>query len=429
MSDFIISRKLQKNDDFVRFLAFGFLATFERARSSLEWFAQCKLEGQKMLAEDDWLTLSAQETKSKLSDLLRRIILEKLDGLMGDREVTMGLSAGLDSRAIFAHLPNEGDPVVTYTFGHPGTRDFDFMKKLRERESIPNILIDLHQFQWDLEEYQGNMLNTQDYPLHPRVMVETHLKKQYPLRADIHGYDMLLTKTKPGTGRSNWQESKISFCQNNDTFGLQASIGQDRVARLLPEKPSMSEAVLSFHRQLDLSFRQAQRIRPLDSRAIQYVLPYEDPRWIGFWLSRSSPELADQRLWIEFIKDLKNDVLFDVNNSKAKTRRDLKRDQNALVYGISVPYQKGSRALNFLGLKKHGTSKGRHFHLLSTYRLNKSFHGLVQESINRLKGRNVFQLSFVDGVFTNFKAGDLNAADTLKGLVSTDIMMEMGFFG
>jgi hypothetical protein len=394
----------------------------------LEWFAQCKLDGEKMLADDHWLALSPQETNAKLSQLLKQIILERLDGLIGERAITMGLSSGLDSRTIFAHLPNEGRSVITYTYGHSGTRDFDFMKKLIARGNIQNILIDIHELHWDLGEYQENIRNTQDYPLHPRVMVEARLKKQYPLRADLHGYHLLMTLADPGMRSSNWREAKGYFCQANDPFGMQALVGKEQVRGLLPDKPFMPESVFPFSRQLDLAFRQAQRIRPVDSPAIQYILPYEDPRWIGFWFSRSFAELDGQRLWIQFIKELKNDVYFDLNNSKVRTRREFKKNQNFLVHGISVLYQKGSPVLNLLGLKKSEPSRGRHFHLLSTYRSNKSFHGLVQESISRLKGRHVFHSSFIDDAFRSFEGGALNAADTVKGLVSTDIMMEVGFF-
>jgi hypothetical protein len=426
MLDFFTPKNLRNKDLFLKFLAFGFIATNERAQTNIEWFSQCKLDGQKFLADGEWLSASPQKINIMLSKLLKQIILEKLVELDNENIVTMGLSSGLDSRAIFSLLPKDRIPAYTYTFGHTGILDFDLMKKLRELNNIEINIFDLYQLNWGLEEYQENVLNTQDYPLHPRVMVESQLKKQYPHRSEVHSYDMHLTTAINEKKGASWQQAITLFCQSNNPFKMQEVIGSNQVVVLLPDKPLISDTVLPFNRQLDFSFRQAQRVRPQDSNTTKYALPYEDYRWIGFWLSRPVTDLREQRLWISFIKSLQSNILFDVNNSNAATRQELRKDQIALVYGSHLySYWYWRYMLQLFRLKKpEPVNPTQHFHIFSTYNSNESFRNMVQEAIKRLRARCIIYPSFIDNVFQQFQAGHSTAAAMLKGLVSVDILLE-----
>src|SRR5690606_7216364 len=92
-----------------------------------------------------------------INKLLKDIVLKRIKSIEDKRPLTMGLSSGYDSRAIFYVLKKFNVPVFTYTYGQAGNLDFDFIKLFCDRYGISNFFIDTSTVAWSLDDYQANI--------------------------------------------------------------------------------------------------------------------------------------------------------------------------------------------------------------------------------------------------------------------------------
>ncbi len=425
---FLSSRGFGREERFLFYLAFGIVANREQAKKIVDRMAQYRALGIKMFAQGrDLSQYPPAELYTMIRELLKEIVLDKLRHHESDLPLTMGLSSGYDARAIFYVLKKYNVPVFTYTYGQAGNLDFDFIKLLCDRCGISNFFIDTSTVAWSLDDYQANINNFQDYPLSPRVVADWVLKGSFPNRIEIHGYlNGILTKSDDLEPSETWEEATEKFCKKNNPFNLQEHIGPELVRSLIPIKPFVDQEYLSFDRQLDLSLRQEQRVRPISNNHTRYVLPFEDYRWIGLWLGMPYEDLYGQRLYLDFLKSLKDNIFFDLNEAGAVAdRASIKRYNIRKVYGDKYPLRLNPGQQSGFVRPSQPTA---HFCLLTCYLNNQSFRNMILESVNRLKGRQIFNNSFVDDITRRFEAGDASATKTLNGLVSVDLLIETGIF-
>ena len=75
------------------------------------------------------------------------------------------------------------------------------------------------------------------------------------------------------------------------------------------------------------------------------------------------------------------------------------------------------------------TSLTAHFCPLACYKNNSSFRHLVEQSLRRLRTRQVFACSYIDQTMRRFENGEAESDRWLRGLISTDLAIEVGHFG
>ncbi len=426
--DFVASSKLRYNERFVRYLLMGMVADFDRARQGIDYFAQLSIEGKNEYSLKYSADASDQEIFTFIYDLLNRIVMEKIESIDKTIPVTLGVSSGYDSRSILLVLLKHNIPVITYTYGQLGNFDFDFSKMLFKSLKRRNIFFDTSKFKWSLKSYEQGIFKFQDYPISPRVITEQLLSDKYNRRYDLQGYlnDSLTGPRISSFGSDNWDLAIDNFCRANDQFKFQGLVSRDTLKFLLPEKPYFQPEILSLDRQLNFSFRQIQRIRPVGGRGATFITPFEDRRWVSFWLSRMSKDLEEQRFYLKFLNSLKENVFFDLKDKSTLERTALKKYNIKSTYSglklIDKAYSK------YMRNKKLPSKPGAHFCLYTCYCNNKSFRNMINESIGRLKKRKVFKEIFIDKIWMDFEKGDATAAAMLNGLVSTDILIEVGVF-
>lgn len=415
----IKANRFKYNERFLQYISFGMIATIEKARDGIEQIINQREKAIKELnlASAD---ISPDELKNFISKLLNRIVTDNVGKIPNNAPVTMGISSGYDSRAILAVLNKHQVPITTYTFGQEGNLDFDFAKKYYSKQEYKHLLFDTSKMDWSLEEYEKAIINTQNYPISPQVIVAHKLSCDFPFRYEIHGYlnGSLTGNTIPSGQSMSWKTALDMFCEKNNPFRLQDVLGEGIRYYFLPDKPFLDNKVLSYDRQLDLSFRQLQRIRPVDSVETKYILPFEDYRWAGFWLTRPFQDIAGQSLYIWFLKNFDTEVFFDLKNTDSKNRNSMRKHRIQLMYGENKPVPSIARPKN----------PTAHFCLFTCYLNNESFRKMLSQSISRLKGRKIFDVSFIEDAFQRFKSGDENAAAIVNGLVSVDLMLEVGVF-
>jgi hypothetical protein len=355
--------------------------------------------------------------------------MDSLKEKVGKKPIYLGLSSGYDSRAIFSIVRETDIPILIYNYGMEGQLDFDFVHLLAGKENFDCQFIDTSKLQWSLKEYEKNIHSFQDYPLSPRVVVDRILKKQCPARFEIQGY---LNGNITGQGAyaqsENWEAAIAKFCKRNDRFSLQEILGRKAARSLLPPTPLIAPTILQFDRQLELGYRLRQRIRPISNKTTAYILPFEDSRWVGFWLERPFTDIRGQRLYLSFLKDLRNGIFFDLASSKTMNSRAMRQHRIGLVYGTRY-YQNFRSLASKLGLTSKSKLPNNPTHqvpMLVHYRNNQNFRTMIQKSTSRLEGRNIFDPAFIEGVLAEVEKGNESAGSKLRGLVTTDILLETG---
>jgi asparagine synthase (glutamine-hydrolysing) len=91
------------------------------------------------------LSVRFEEAMHELGQLWLDAVGRRVDDI---RPVVVGLSGGLDSRAILAAIPDDIDEVHTVTFGIPGCRDVRFAVKASEMKGAIHHVIEISSANW-----------------------------------------------------------------------------------------------------------------------------------------------------------------------------------------------------------------------------------------------------------------------------------------
>lgn len=420
----VIQPRFRNRDDFMSHFAFGALFSNSRASEYLKGIA-AKLDRSSRPISD----------RDRKHNEINRILGNIVDNIdIGDRQVTMGLSSGLDSRALLHFLRLKNIKPMTYTFGQIGSLDYDFSRKLSGDIDLGTILIDTSRIEWRLDWLEESVAETQDVPVSPRVparkIMDATAGRQ---RIDLHGYmNGVLTGFHVKDGAPiDWTDAVRQFCLANDAFGFQRRIGFDASVLLSPE-PLVGAEILSFDRQLDIAYRQEQRIKlPRSGYNSSYVFPYEDDEWMNFWLGRDREDLFGQKLFISFLRGIKSDIFFDLDYSSGAVRSDINDAMKNLFYGKKKLFfgRKGGLVdPNRDGVVPAKPNSDGHFCFFACYENNRSFRDVVAVALGRLRGRDVFSSGFIDSIVSDFDRRERPAQYLMNGLVSTDIAIEVGLF-
>jgi len=425
-AELVASSRHRKNERFMRFLAFGADFELDGVNAWVEWFAESKekhdpLKGA-VIGED----VQYQEALTTLRGLLESIVVSAFSKA-GGKPVTMGISAGFDARTVLALAGQNARRLKCFTYGQPGNLDYDFSRLPVERTGVEHVLVNTAEAEWSLDAYEATVGGFQDYPLSPRVLAATLLNQCHGSRYEIHGHlnGVLTGPVIRGKSSEIWEHAVEAFTAKNDTFAFNGLLGSGYVRTLLPRRPFMESQRLGFDRQLDLGIRQSHRIRPVDSPATTYLLPYEDPRWVGFWLGRNMAGAELEGLFMDFIQTLSKEVFIEFDRPHAD-RASARQRRFELTYGpswqkvIKGPMAAGSGSLR---APCHPTM---HFCLSACYANNPSFRKMVDTSIERLKKRGIFREAAIDSAMTGLGRFDRNAGRRVNGFVSCDILLETG---
>ena len=418
---------LARDDKFLQFLAFGAFFSQPAAQNAITWFCDCKSRWIASGRESDWGQMNREEKYRFMDSLLVEFTKELTNDIPHDSRLWLGLSSGLDSRLLHYSLRKAGVHFKTYTFGQIGDLDFDLSQILSERMGFATTFFDTSEIRWDLDWYDQVTALVRDHPLSPRVVTAQLLRKKEGLYIDIHGYlnDSVTGKRATAEPNNNWPAAKNVFCSNNDTFEFQQFFRRKSFLQHLPDTPHVDHEQLTYDQQLYLGYRQAQRIRPKDYAGMSHICPFEDWRWVGFWLNRNIPELLHQALYIDFITNLEAEEFFELQAIRKHGKPITMKERIAFVYGqCAENLEKQSK---YIGKVLPDKPTG-HFNPFACYQNNKSFRKFVDNTITRTKQRGVFRQGFVDNAMNKFISGDKRSFRNINGIISTDIAIETGLF-
>lgn len=423
---FIKSNKLRRNDQFIQTCAFGMQFSHDAAQKEVQWLNDCRLSWIEGGGEDAWLVLNEHDQLEFIETLLEEVIQNVVERIDTRRPLTMGVSSGYDSRTILCFLRRAGITPQTFTFGQVGNLDFDFMSILSKDEALETHLFDTSKIEWNLDVLDQHAPFTQDFPLSPRTPVGAMMDEIAPDRYEVSGWFGALTNGPPKhLLEATWDERVEGICISSDRFNFQSLLPKDQILSFLPQKPFFDRKQISYYEQLGLGYFESQRLRPVDGIRVEFIFPFREPKWVGFWLNRTLEETVGQTVWLRFLHSLGASEYRELENTSGRTRSESRQDMTRFLYGTG-----DSKALiDLTAIKKVlPTQRSTHFCMFACFANNIHFRRMVDKSVGRLKRREIFQEVFIDKVTRRFEAQESNADKMLNGLIAIDVMSEAEMF-
>jgi hypothetical protein len=416
------NNRCTRSPAFVQYLCLAMTPDHSQAKRSVEWAENCLRDWRNQGAEPDWHQLDTAEKARFILSLIERIADDLCNRHQDDEPWFLGFSSGLDSRLLHYVLRRRRVALQTYTYGQPGNLDFDFSKSAAERLELDTIFFDTTQLPWSLEFVDRMTATARDRPISPRIVCAQELLDRIGRPYfEIHGFlnDRLTGVGLPTAPSQDWSCAVAHALKANDQFGLGSFFRPDVLGSLYPRKP-LSDS-LPFDLQIDIAYRQFQRIRPGEIKGVTYLCPYTDPRWVGFWLHRSFDELTEQRLYVDTLLASRIPEFFDLTQLEGEGRDTTKKGRLELMYGNGKKRREFAQSQGV----QAPLAATSHFCTFACYRNNAGFARYADQSLRRLRSRGLFHASFLDDVSRRFVQGDGQAEKITKGLLSIDSCMEM----
>lgn len=413
--DLLLANAVSYGEDFLKFVALAHVFDHTKARNEAQRILRIKSDF--IVAHPEW---TGRLTVSQTSDALTSILsatYQKPE--YQQRDNWLGLSSGFDSRFLLHGLRNSSLKFSTFSFGEQGYLDYDLPVYLSEKLSLNSLFIDLGKLDWKLELYENSIAKVNDKPIHARVAALDFLLAQRsgkPISVIDGNPNNALIACKV---YENWRKTCLDFLTYNDQFKWNAMFDKDWLLALMPDKPLTDADILSYSDQLVLSYR-TQRTRPTDSSKVQYLMPFADDKWIGFWLNRSLQERRSNSLFLKVIIDLKLEEFIDFNMLADRKMKLSKYEQAELLYqkeGL-LPARPKRTALTPLA----------QICFYSLYTGCDSFKKMIDDSLKRLRKRSVFQPSAIDHIYQRFLKAEPDAEKMMRGLITCDVALEAGVF-
>lgn len=336
------------------------------------------------------------------------------------------LSGGYDSRAILASLLKYCDPknITTYTFGVPGSFDFDIGKKVSDTFGVENFSIDLNQIKFTQElledaakrfSYQTILFYHPDY----RILEENFRDHQYWsgfLGGEIAGSHF----SQPEKESKNKEEVKLQFLEKN-RYVKSLSISKNGLKNLtsLLEVESKLIPNISYYENLDFYVRQTHYIAPhVLPVGFQHCSPFSSKEWMTFFCSIPYSYRIKMRLYEKILRN----AFPDFFRLGTKNR-----------YGLNLfapEFQFLAKRIEFklrskLGNKETILKKQRnYFNMNEAIRSDCNIKNLMIENINNLKQRDIIPWIDMDSILKNHIECRGNYGDVLQVLCSLEINLK-----
>lgn len=206
-----------------------------------------------------------------------------------DKPLLLPLSSGLDSRAVLAGLLDCGAEVTTFTYGIPGSFDYDLAPHIAQQAGVTHERIDLRTIRitrealLELAREPGRISSVLDMFFNRAAYARIGSNYQY-----VTGYmgDELGGKNMPSVASATWQQACRAFAKSHQSGRDDSLLGSGmNPVSVLPEQPLVDTQLLAPDHQLYLAIRQECNDRPISSpTTLNVVSPFTDSEAAAFML-------------------------------------------------------------------------------------------------------------------------------------------------
>ena len=386
------------------FLKFGYFLDYKNPKYTFD-FSQVNNGLYKDLSLDELIELG--------SSIFINAIQSKF---IREKKHVVPLSGGLDSRAVLGALLEFTDAsnIYTYTFGTPGTLDFEIGRKIASEIGTNHSTYPLTEYKYDMIELL-DISKRVDYQTvlfhHPPVW---HLDQKYQDYFFWSGYfgDPLVGSHYNSIYSENIDDAIDLFIMKNE-FQREIKIGIDNnyPKKYIKENSNIRNGHISTFELLDFQHRQLKFVAPhVLMNGYKYVTPFLDNNMINFFLSVDNKYRENQLLYKKLLLRLFPRLFsYPVKN------------YNGLPLNASKLSILSMRVKNRIKRKFTGTNQSiNYLDFNSKIREKLDLKEIIQTNIHDLKKRKILDFD-VTSIFYDHLEKKANYGNVLILLASLEI--------
>ncbi|MFW6015712.1 MAG: asparagine synthase-related protein [bacterium] len=338
------------------------------------------------------------------------------------RNHVVPISGGLDSRAILAGLLEctEAKNISTYTFGTPGTLDYDIGNYVAEKMGTMHMKFSLTEYEYNVDELIdiSSKVDHQTVLFHhpPVQQIESMFGKSLYWSGFMGGE--LAGSHLEQRIFEEVREAKSNFVSRN-TYVKKINISNSTDSEIyhLIEDPNYATENLALEEQLDFQNRQLKFIAPhVLMQGFNYIIPFLDQEWMDFILSVERKYRYNQYLY----KKILSRTFPKAFSYKTKSHYGL--PLSAGEFRVFMQRAK-DKVQNIVSLK-NSMSKRRNLNYIDFnygIRSRNDLNKVVYENIMDLKKRKVVEWIDIDEIWKNHIKYNRDLAKALIILTSLEI--------
>jgi asparagine synthetase B (glutamine-hydrolysing) len=369
--------------------------------------------------KDRYADASENELIDTGTALLKQAITESFEL---NRTHLVPISGGLDSRAILAGLLEHTDAhrIQTYTFGTPGTLDYDIGYEIAKKLGTTHTAFDLTQHVYTQDELED---------ISRRVDHQTLLFHHWPVWAVDQRFrgtvvwSGFLGEALTGSHRLKTPADSLTTAIRNfivtNRYVKSVTLRPDGndFTELL-DRPVIDKNGLTLDEQLDLRNRQTKYIAPhVLMRKYEWCTPFLFQPWIDFILSIPDENRQGQRLYKKLLRHAFPTAFSHRTKSAGGLPLSAPKYQHIML--------RGSRKLQ--RIFGRGSPQGTNYlDFAWALREKKDLRDLIISNIMDLKARNLIEAIDFSGLLRRHLNHQANHADALIVLASLELHLKAG---
>lgn len=217
----------------------------------------------------------------------------------------LGLSSGLDSRAVYSALVSllGENAIDSYTFGHPGTEDYDRVLKLVTPIPRNHKMLEVSASKWDLDYFDNLVADRADGVAVGLTAFGTSAPPEIRgIRFTGFMGDSISGKKLGDKLTLDWGQAVSKFVRSNQAYKGSLALLSDAYDPVdsLPASPIDASGLMFFQDQLDWCYRQHQRIRHFVGTT-GVATPFTNPSWWKSFALANPAERIGQRGYRRFL--------------------------------------------------------------------------------------------------------------------------------
>lgn len=331
------------------------------------------------------------------------------------------ISGGLDSRFIISELLKftESKNIYTYTFGTPGSLDYNIGNEIAKKLGTNHISYDLTKEKYSLEQLLD---------ISKRIHHQTILFHHWPvwkLDQKFEGFniwsgfmgDPLAGSKLSASPSVDIEEAKKRFILKN-TYTKTVSIGSNDIINDLIDVDLFYSNNFSIDEQIDFSNRQLKFIAPhVLMDGYKFITPFLDKEWMIFMINLPKKLRLNKYLYHKIL--LRSNYKLFSHRTKSYYGLPL----TASEFSIKINLRK-RKLLKKLGL---GLDLGVNYTNYSKLFLkDKYFQNLIISNIDDFLKRKIIDESFVKSCLNSVTKGNSDLINLILIFVSLEIHLKSG---
>ncbi|MFS0821479.1 asparagine synthase-related protein [Bacillus sp. 1P02SD] len=365
--------------------------------------------------EEELVEIGTNITKKAITDLFAK-----------NSNNVVPISGGFDSRAILAGLVECTDAknIDTYTFGTPGTLDYEIGNFIAKKFGTNHYEIPLGEHVFTMDELIETSFRTDHQTVLFFTAPLTKMKAKYSNHINWSG-----AFAGPPTGNVllknpslTVEEAKTKFINHKYSHvkSLKLTNCEDEELHKLLAMDFINSEILTYDEQLHINFAQGKWIGPhLLMEGFNYQTPFMNQEWLNFMLSIENKYRIDQYLYKKIL--LRAYPIAFSYKTKSNYGCSLSTPQS-IVY-IKRAVDKFKRSIN--KRRKYYTDPYTNYiDFNAGIRERKDLKKIIYENVMDLTNRKLVEWIDIESIWKNHINKNGNFADALLVLASLEIHLK-----